>query len=177
MRDQDLADSPLASHCDLPSNHVDTVQDFVREAVAGDAQLRPLVDRVMDRVIAGLEEAEEAGVGMGGDGGASNATVRGLQMIADFPDWAIAGRAIGFLRMLGHEGKSFEEIGRRFGIQRQTAHILFRSIQRAWPKFRSRGDKSDASRADCEKRRTGARKPKIDAPARKPWKLPTLQLQ
>lgn len=162
VRDQDLADSPLASHRDLPSDHVDSVRDFLAEAFlqfTGPLPKTHAEFRLTAGIIVaeGWQNAEQAGAVDDDGGDEATAIVRGLQYMARFPSWHIAGPAVAMLRLLGHEGDSFDQLGKRFGNCRAAVQILYARIQKMHGGLRSRGDKSDDAREECRRRRVGFR--------------------
>lgn len=174
MRDKDLADSDLASHRDLPSDHVDSLADFLFEAFANwqedwPANPEEMLALVKELIAEGVGEAQRAGVIDRPTSSKSNAVVQGLQVLASMKSWRIAGPAIIYLRLSGHEGRSFAQIGRAFGKCRQAVQYLHRLIQKEHPGLRSRGDKPEI-RESCRKRRLGKRKPAVEWRAKSIWK-------
>lgn len=178
MREKDLADSPLASHSDLPSNHCDSLRDLLAEPFQAYRGELP-ADHSRFRVIclglldAGLIEAEDAGATeQSAPVAAKAALVKVLQLLAGDSDRRLAVRALCYLRLIGVDGRSFEAIGAPYGLCRAAVQTVYRQIQRCHPGMRSRGDKSDAAREACRRRRMGARKPRIDWPTGSLWNNP-----
>ncbi|MEQ1862234.1 MAG: hypothetical protein ABMA13_20140 [Chthoniobacteraceae bacterium] len=175
MRDCDLADSPLAS-CPPQEPHCDSLRDVLAEPFAQFRGRLPR-DHAAFRVTAlelldlGLAASESAGVAVSGAVAPADTVAllaRVLQYMSRDTDRHYALRAVCYLRLLGHEGRSFEAIGAQFGVGRAAVQIIYRQLQRRHPQLRSRGDKSDRAREDCKRRRTGARK------LHEPWPLASL---
>lgn len=178
MRDCDLADSSLAAHHESPSDGIDSLRDILAEPflvfrgpVPPDlSAFRDTCARLLD---AGLSEAREAGVTEQAEPtSAKAALVRVLQLLAGDSDRRLAVRAFCYLRLIGVEGRSFESIGKPFGLCRAAVQTIYRKIQTLHPGLRSRGDKSDSAREDCRRRRIGARKQRIDWPTASLWRNP-----
>lgn len=170
----DLADSPLASHRDLPSDHCDTLRDHIMDAFAERADNLPatrtgfmaLAATAIDagmRAAGGVEECAESNDGL---------MLRLLMLISGDTDRRLALRAICYLRLIGREGRSFDEIGEQFGVTRQLVQGVFRGIQRRFPHIHSRGDRCDETREACAERRRGKRKLRVEWSAKHLWKNP-----
>lgn len=175
MRDRDLADSPLAS-CSPEEPDCDSLRDFLAEPFTEAARAMPPADGAAFRALAGqcLDRglAAAADAGFEGTGAAAPdalaVLVKVLQFMSRDADRHYALRAICYLRLLGHEGRSFQAIADEFHVTRADVHTIYRSLQRRHPQLRSRGDKSDRSREACRLRRIGARK------THEPWSISTL---
>jgi hypothetical protein len=177
MRDRDLADSPRASHHDLPSDHVDSLADFVLEPFLTFGGPVPTTMGNFKSVCSGLvkvgvREAEDAGRAEDVGPGMKGLLVKVLRVLAADTDRRTAVRAVCVLRLMGVEGRSFQEIGQEFGLCRAAVQTVYRQIQKAHGGLKSRGDKSDASREACRQRRLGQRKERVDWSTAKLWQNP-----
>lgn len=176
MLTRDLADSPMASHSDLPSSHCDSLRDYLADAFAGfmgplPATLPAFRAKAVELLDAGLRDADEAGVLQQGQDSQS-ALVAFLTMLSKDPDRGMAMRSVCYLRLLGVEGRSLDKIGDDFGVVRATVHAVYRALQKLHPGFRNAADKPEAYREDCRARRTGQRKAGFDWLGKSLWLNP-----
>lgn len=173
----DIADSPRASHRDLPSSHCDTLRDHLLDPIctySGPLPLSPGAFKALASTLVetGLAAAREAGV-LDDAPALDSPHIRFLQLIAsDHSDRRLAIRATCWLRILRVEGRSFDKIGASFGLTRAAVQTIYRHIQKAHPALRAPGDKSDESREQCRRRRTGVRKARVDWPTSSLWRTP-----
>jgi hypothetical protein len=168
MLDGDLSDSPLASHRPSIEEQADTFRDFLRETFArfnGNLPIslqafRALCFQLIDEAI------REAGASTPAEVKSMDSydqAVRLLRLISRSDEGGLGMRAACFLRLLGVDGRSFQEIADAYGFDSRAApHAAYRKIQRATG-LRARGDKSDDAREHCRNRRTGQLR------ARQPW--------
>lgn len=178
MRDRDLADSPLASHRQLPSDHCDSLRDLLVEPFLTFTGPVPTTTELFRKrcaglLDAGLSQARDAGAAEDSEPQVGKALlIRVMQLIAGDGDRRMALRATCYLRLMEVEGRSFEEIGKQFGVCRAAVQAVYRQIQARHPGLRSRGDKSDSSREACRRRRLGVRKPRVDWSTAGQWTNP-----
>lgn len=96
-----------------------------------------------------------------------------LTMLSCDENHTLAIRALCWLRLLGHEGRSLDAIGFEFGVVRATVGAIYRGVQKRYESrgilLTSRGDKSPAAREACRQRRLGNRKHRTPWGARKLW--------
>jgi hypothetical protein len=100
--------------------------------------------------------------------------VETLRLVATDANPTLALRACCYLRLLGAEGRSFEEIGREFGVTRACVQEIYSGIQERHPGMHARGDKKQACREACRARRLGVRKVRTPWRAARLWKAPTI---
>ena len=149
-----LAEPFLLFRGTLPRSHADfgaVCKELLQEGMAA----------------AGLEDGTTAA-------GAHTAMVETLRLVAGDENRTMALRAICYLRLLGAEGRSFQEIGDEFGVVRATVQEIYSEIQKRHEGLRGRGDKSTACREACRKRRLGFVKVRPPWQASKLWKIPPL---
>lgn len=134
----------MASACD---SMIDTLAEpFLRDTPLPKSQIYALISEGLDS--ARIDSRDDRGEGI----------IAALQMVAKDENRALAMRATCYLRLLGYERRSFEEIGKEFHVTRATVHIIYRKIQDQHGGIRSRGDKRDEAREGCRER---SRKRKI----------------
>lgn len=196
MSPGDPADSPRASTRITPADSADSLQDLLAEPLllaqlafrrispprAGDrgtVEYVPL-DAPSARALVG---AQIASAGLDPRDG-STASQREfvplspddireiLAMMSFDGNRTVAVRALCWLRLLGKEERSLDEIGAEFGVVRATVDAIYRKIQDAFAArgivLESRGDKDSKARAACRERRLGKRK------KRSPWRFANL---
>jgi len=171
MMPGDPADSPRASEWPDIAGLCDTPRDFLREAFA-DAPYRADAFRRIDEALTVIAGDSPGGDSMSAFGARAasrderGAVIRLLTILRYSPEKHLALDALCFLRILGDEGRSLEEIGAEAGIgprKRGTVHKRYRQIQRLLGDIPGRGDKSPEARATYQKLRTGQRR------LRAPW--------
>lgn len=179
MRDRDLADSPLASCAAEPPR--DSLGDTLLEPFAQydgplpatRAAFRQLATELLGQ---GLEDAARGQLATIDEAQMVQHSrliiVRLLQLMSRDQDRHYALRAVCYLRLLKIEGRSFDAIGREFGLTRAGVQAVYRKLQRRHPELRARGDKSDAAREACRQRRIGMKKPAEKWAAAHLWKQP-----
>lgn len=172
MRHADLPDTPLASYSPAPA--ADTLRGFLRETFARFKGNVPLTVQAFHALCFSLIDAalDEAGgdpIATRGSSGTGAEMVRLLQTMSRDTDHRVAMRAYAYLRLAGHEGRSFQQIGDELGVRRATVHKCYRDIQRRLGDFPGRGDKSPAARETFRRRRTGRRRQRFTWPGQNAW--------
>jgi hypothetical protein len=166
MRTRDLADSHRA--CEWPdlAAGIDTPRDLLRDAF--DAfngplpktmvEFRALAFTIIDRAVTSGRPEDFAATGAS----SVEAIVRLLTVMTRDRDPRMRMQAFCYLRLMGLEGRSFQEIGDELGVKRATVHKCYRTIQQRTG-LPGRGDKSDAARETFRQLRLGKRRLRV------PW--------
>jgi hypothetical protein len=180
MRACDLPDSPLASFDPDIAGAADSPRDFLRE-VFGEftgplpdslPAFRQLAFRLIDDALTIITGELPAGSGLAAWGAKAsgpekqNEVIRLLNMLRYAKDSRLRLDALCFLRIMGDEGRSFDEIGEAAGLgagKKGTAHKRYREIQRLLGGLPGRGDKSPEARQKYRHLREGQRR------QRAPW--------
>lgn len=87
--------------------------------------------------------------------------VKVVQLFDYVPGYRVRAKAI--QRLLGHEGRSFEECAKQEGVTKQAMQKIYRKLQKE-TKIRGRGDKSDPAREKYRKRATGKKRERRPSP-------------
>lgn len=189
MRNRDLPDSPLASHDPDIAGEADSPRDFLRETFGSFqgtlpttlAGFRELAFRLIDEALTVITGEFPKGSTLGGWGAKASgpqqqdAVIRLLFMLRYAKDFRLRLDALCFLRIMGDEGRSFEEIGVAAGLgpdKKGTVHKRYREIQRMCGDLPGRGDKSPDARAKYAGLRTGQRRPRLAWPGASAWSQP-----
>ncbi len=163
MRDCDTAASPLASYTpDIPSA-IDSLRDAFLEVVlqytdaipATIDELKGLFVSFIDRVLARVDLMEFDRAAIQRQQVSIVADV--LKLISKEDDHHYKLRALCYLRLLGHEGRTFEEMGEELGICRAAVNACYRNLQRK-TKLPGHGDKKPEARRKYARIRTGRKR-------------------
>jgi hypothetical protein len=166
MRARDLAESHLASEWPDLAAGIDSPQDLLRDAFASYSgklpatllEFRAVAFSLIDRAIsAARSEDFEASAGP-----ALDAVVQLLKLMSRDRDPRQRMQALCYLRLIGMEGRSFQQLGDELGVKRATVHKCYRTIQQRTG-LPGRGDKSAAARETFRQLRLGKRR------LRAPW--------
>jgi hypothetical protein len=162
----DLADTTLASYApDIPGE-VDSLRDVLREHFASAPDREDCFTRI-DRALSEINVVEfDRGAQARS---AQEIAVRILQLLSRDADRHYRMRAICYLRLIGAEGRSFEEIAEELGTSRQNVDKCYRQIQDRLGGMPGRGDKSPIARAKYRNLRLGQRRPRAAWPAASAW--------
>jgi hypothetical protein len=184
----DPASSPLASTRHTPADDADSLHDLLAEPLLLARLAAPRTDRT-GAVITGpngiaydpisrarvtaLVSAQIASAGLDDAAPGKPQIIELLTMLSCDENHTLAIRALCWLRLLGHEGRSLDAIGAEFGVVRATVDAIYRGIQKRYEArgiiLTSRGDKSPAARKACQERRRGKRKLRAPWAAQKLW--------
>jgi len=190
MLRHDTSDSPLASHDPDIAAEVDTPRDFFRETFAGYTgplafmsaeALRERDFRLIDDALTIICGEFPDGSGLARFGAKASgpekqdAVIRLLLMLRYARGSSLRLDALCFLRIMGDEGRSLDEIGVEAGLgahKKGTAHKRYREIQRMLGNLPGRGDKSPKARAKYQRLRTGQRRQRDPWAGRSAWSQP-----
>lgn len=183
MRDCDLADSPIASHRNTPDLEADTMRDFLRESFSRfngnvPATLSAFHGLCFTLIDGALSEAGETEAPIPpATSREYEITIRLLQLFARDEDRHYRMRAYCYLRLLGIEGRSFQQLGDMLGVEKQTVDKCYREIQRRLGDIPGRGDKSPEAREAYRQLRLGQKRPRAPWTGINAWKISLPQPQ
>jgi hypothetical protein len=174
----DIADSPRASQpADLSAvdKPADIAAALICSAIRGDRGPlpcdRPLFERAAVRIL-----SQPIGEELAKNCDQSFSATELLDLVAGDDNRTLALRAVCYKILLGQEGRTYEEIGREFGVTRACVQEIFSNIQARHGGIRNRRDKKPEAREACRARRLGMRKKRNAWSALTIWKAPTLLL-
>lgn len=182
----DPATSPRASTRVTPADSADSLQDLLAEPLliarlaTQHLQVPPspglpvcTYRPLTESQVRALVDAQVASAGLDDAAPGKPQIVEILTMLSCDENHTLAIRALCWLRLLGHEGRSLDQIGAEFGVVRATVDAIYRTIQKRYEArgiiLTSRGDKSPAARKACQDRRRGKRKQRDPWAAHKQW--------
>lgn len=188
MRRCDVVTPPASTRPPIEAD-ADSPRDFLREVFADYAgalpvtreAFRALAFRLIDDAIAIISGQFPTGSELAAFGAratgpeAQEPVIRLLHMLRYARDWRLRLDALCFLRILGDEGRSLDEIGIEAGLgagKKGTVHKRFREIQRLLGDLPARGDKSPEARAKYRQIRTGSRRPRLPWSGLSAWSQP-----
>lgn len=174
----DPAQSPLASCRPHIAEEIDTLRDFFLESVSRfkgdlpttilafqnfimqivDEVLQDASDEAIEKSAADLEHQEDV-------------TISLLETMGMADDPHIRMKALCYLRLLGREERSFEELGQVLGVRRATVNKCYRDLQ-CRIGLRGLGDKSEEARNKYREIRLGKRKIRPAWAGLNAWKNP-----
>lgn len=190
MKRGDVATTPPASFRPPIESEADSPRDFLREAFAGyagplafasAAALRTRDFLLIDEALTIISGEFPAGSDLRAFGARASGPavqepiIRLLNLLRYARDSRLRLDALCFLRILGDEGRSLEEIGIEAGLgagKKGTVHKRYREIQRLLGDLPARGDKSPEARAKYRHIRTGARRPRRVWSGTSAWSKP-----
>lgn len=174
----DIADSPRASQpADLSA--VDSLSDIAAELIANAIRCdrsplpcdRPAFEQAAVRIL-----ASPVGEELAKHEDHAFSPVQLLDLVSGDENRTLALRAVCYKILLGHEGRTYEEIGREFGVTRACVQEIFTNIQARHGGIRNRRDKKPEAREACRQRRLGKRKGRKAWSALTLWRQPILLL-